>query len=918
MPIRVTCPECGHSYAVNDELRGKKVRCRECEGVIPVGAAPKSGGGSEVREGPPRKQAPPPAKKGPTRRRDDDFEDDPPAKKGPALRRRDDDFEDDPPPPKRSAAVRRRDEDDEEDEAPRRKGKKGKAKKPTVLVWVAVGGGTALALAFLGFMIYLTMGPKSDVDTVANPGNGAPMTPPGMPPGGGPMMPPGGGGPGRPPDFVAGGGPTRDPGKGPPKDAGAPAPAPSGGGSAVASGKDVNEYVLKSVAWVLARHRDGAATGAGSLIDRGNRLVLTNYHVVHGGLEFVVFFPSYTNDGKLIREREWYERHWQENPNSAIHGRVVSRDERRDLALIQVDRLPESVEALPIAAGSPAVGETVHSVGNPGASGGLWGYTSGTVRNVYHKKWQAGRPPTLLLNLEAEVVETSNPTNPGDSGGPLVNGRGEMVGVTQGGSTQGNLVSFFIDRGEALDFIDKTFANRDKIREGSKGEVVLGEKWVRSDRPLLATGGGGGGLIPSLLAKLKNSDATVRAEGVQGLGQLGPDARLAVPDVLKTLKDPDETVRRFARDALIKLGPPAVTEVPAVALVLEDESPEVRHYALSVLAKIGPDGREAVPAVIHLLGHKDPKTRAQAVRTLGKIGAASPDRLTAPLNTALKDSDKAVRAAAAEVLAGDLRLTAADVPLLVGLLKHEDAEVRAQAAQGLKKVGASAREANGPLLAALKEGDAPVRRAILEALAVTRPDVKEAATALRAALKDKDLEVSRAALVVVGQLGPAATDMVPELARCLEERELRLPAMAALGQIGPPAAKQAAGPLANCLADRACRYEALAALTALKPREPETQVVVPKLIALFEDEADRDKHPKVADALGKIGKPAVSALRNALRSSKPSVQVGAAQSLGQIGPDAKAALSDLIALAKITPDPAVQREVLAAVRRISN
>lgn len=36
MPIRVECPECGEEYRVPEAAAGKRIRCKECEGPIPV------------------------------------------------------------------------------------------------------------------------------------------------------------------------------------------------------------------------------------------------------------------------------------------------------------------------------------------------------------------------------------------------------------------------------------------------------------------------------------------------------------------------------------------------------------------------------------------------------------------------------------------------------------------------------------------------------------------------------------------------------------------------------------------------------------------------------------------------------------------------------------------------------------------
>jgi hypothetical protein len=39
MPIRITCPSCKAAYPIANELRGKRIRCRECDRplVIPGG-----------------------------------------------------------------------------------------------------------------------------------------------------------------------------------------------------------------------------------------------------------------------------------------------------------------------------------------------------------------------------------------------------------------------------------------------------------------------------------------------------------------------------------------------------------------------------------------------------------------------------------------------------------------------------------------------------------------------------------------------------------------------------------------------------------------------------------------------------------------------------------------------------------------
>ncbi len=224
------------------------------------------------------------------------------------------------------------------------------------------------------------------------------------------------------------------------------------GAAARADGPDaatVYQRVLRSTVWIRAYQGQGkVSTGSGSLVDGKRLLVLTNYHVVGENREVTLLFPAY-RDGKLIAEREFY----LENLRPlGLRGKVVTRDKKHDLTLVQLGSVPNGARALALAAASVSPGQTVHSIGNPGGSGALWVYTAGKVRQVYHKKWN-GKLGDKTEPFEAQVVETDSATNPGDSGGPLVNDRGELVGVTQGGAVGARLLSTFVDVSEVRKFL---------------------------------------------------------------------------------------------------------------------------------------------------------------------------------------------------------------------------------------------------------------------------------------------------------------------------------------------------------------------------------------------------------------------------------------------------------------------------------
>jgi len=116
-------------------------------------------------------------------------------------------------------------------------------------------------------------------------------------------------------------------------------------------------------------------------------LILTNSHVARAPLLEVELW-----DGRCLQAK------------------VSSRDTRRDLASLRVDRA-ESLEAAPVGDSDLVrTGELVIAVGNPlGFAGAL---SSGTVHS-----------------REGGWLRAAVQLAPGNSGGPLANARGEVVGI---------------------------------------------------------------------------------------------------------------------------------------------------------------------------------------------------------------------------------------------------------------------------------------------------------------------------------------------------------------------------------------------------------------------------------------------------------------------------------------------------------
>jgi len=192
----------------------------------------------------------------------------------------------------------------------------------------------------------------------------------------------------------------------------------------------VYRKVLPSTVWIVTPRN---TMGSGALVDQQRRLVVTNFHVIDSISTVRVFFPQYDNKRLIARRMSYLGRShaW------SISGRVVAADPKRDLALIQLAKLPASAVPIKLADRGASPGQTVHSIGNPGASRALWVYTSGTVRQVYRKQslFSSGQ------QVNATILETQSPVNRGDSGGPVVNGKGELVAVTSSYTKDARLVT---------------------------------------------------------------------------------------------------------------------------------------------------------------------------------------------------------------------------------------------------------------------------------------------------------------------------------------------------------------------------------------------------------------------------------------------------------------------------------------------
>ena len=219
------------------------------------------------------------------------------------------------------------------------------------------------------------------------------------------------------------------------------------------------------------------------------------------------------------------------------------------------------------------------------------------------------------------------------------------------------------------------------------------------------------------------------------------------------------------------------------------------------------------------------------------------------------------------------------LPLLRRFLARGDEDLNLRTFKIIQRIGPPAI----PLLVdLLRHEQASFRRSALNELIDLAPDTESIQPALRRALGDADVIVAGDAARALGALGPRASPSVSALVKTLSHADpyVRIYAAEALASIGPKAAG-ATRALAQALGDPipGVRWAAGEALASIGPA---AQSAVPQLIEALKDEF---LYVRIcaAGALGSIG-PKARAARGALRAaaSDPTMRSEAEWALDRI------------------------------------
>ncbi len=254
-------------------------------------------------------------------------------------------------------------------------------------------------------------------------------------------------------------------------------------------------------------------------------------------------------------------------------------------------------------------------------------------------------------------------------------------------------------------------------------------------------------IIPVLISALKDEEPEVRSRAAGALALPGIEAGEAVPELVKCANDPDDSVRQTAISALRQIGKNTDGVNTALLQALKAENKEVRLAAATALWHIA-QREEAIPVLLQGLEDNTPNWRLQeVVQTLGEGGpkakAAIPklremlkdedahfvpdalnkiatgsarDEILNGLFKNLKDKDRIVCQRALHVLIYFKPPSHKVLPELTGLLKNDDADIRAAAVNYLGRMREGAADAIPAVKELEKDPEAKVRQAAKSAL----------------------------------------------------------------------------------------------------------------------------------------------------------------------------------------------------------
>jgi len=460
-----------------------------------------------------------------------------------------------------------------------------------------------------------------------------------------------------------------------------------------------------------------------------------------------------------------------------------------------------------------------------------------------------GRPDDRVVSVLVNALHDSNPQMRAGAAMALA-----MIGPKARGAIPA-LVELLAD--ETLD------AAADKLSAGATKVVPQALTRMGSEA------------VPALAALLKDDSKTpfARWQAAGTLANLRRRATPALPVLEAALKDKNLLIAGESACAYVLAGGDAARAMPVLKEGLKDKSPLVLWHTIDAIRRLGPKAKDTVPLLTVLLKHEDQKIRIAAAHALSNMG---PDARPA-------------------------------VAAMAQLLQPEDPRQRLEIILALGRLGPNAKEALPALIQRLKDMQPLSHHPLLITIGEFGSDAKDAVPALMELLKKKEIIFHSDAMIALGQIGPEAQAAVPQLQAFLGHASEypRANAARALGGIGPKA-ESAVPALKKLLQDdrQAVRVWAAYALARVTgDNKPYVAVLVELWKANPDDEYSlansvRYEVAQALELLGAEARPARAMLLEALSSDKtpPGTQMYVARALGHLADDAEVIVPKLLEL----------------------
>jgi HEAT repeat protein len=443
--------------------------------------------------------------------------------------------------------------------------------------------------------------------------------------------------------------------------------------------------------------------------------------------------------------------------------------------------------------------------------------------------------------------------------------------------------------------------------------------------------------IPALIRILEDQteDGDLEREVLQALKAMGESGAITLPKYIAYLRSDDDYTQVVGADLLSSIGPRAKIAVPALLEAADGTNSRLRWAAAKALWSIDRQTNVAVRVFTTGLQSTNHTTRQLALIDLRQMGTAA--KAAGPMvQAALQDPDDLVRREAEKTLR----------ELDPGLLLSSLQKLNEQAAAIVER-----------LVRTIQTGEFKDRFRALETIAVFGPDAKPAVPALIEVLNGPGPQLPgpvagiglmnsrREAACALAEIGPEARAGVPALIALIREHrdQYRYVYCKALGRIGSDA-KEAVPVLEDALRDenRGVRLAAAEALTRIVPQGTSNAVAVlkglqhdPELAKVwvmdnsgmvratpqqdFQNPSSRFFRLCASVPLWRLGlekESPVASLIEELGRNNVSDLPSLIELLGEIGPEAKAALPVLTKL--LSPDNSVRtrRAAAIAIRKI--